>query len=404
MLGSGLACPVLAESARQNMSLLLKPVSDPTFSEIIGCHLDQNLVARKHPDTVLAHSSRRMGDDLVFVLELHPEGGVGEQLRHHSRKFEHFFLRHKAPSHEVRRRMVGAGGKIKDDSASHDSPIQSRAPEQSPVFAPARRPKRPANSGRRVASRDVNSAGGGVGWRVAPPRGHCMASRRPALEPGDSGPVDNIEFRHLDDAVASRGCAFFAGERPGFKKDGRRSARIAHPSKEGVEIKIKGAGLHGRAIQFGTRRKTGPKATLLRLRRQDDGGRSLGPRQRLCRRRVVPAGCFPPIPHNSCCSISLGYKVVPCLGIGRVEKAGLSSWFSVFEVQPDWAQVTPPEFSLEAYCEELSMSPVLRDPPKTISGCVDVGSRRASRSAPLAWPTPFHVASPGISHALISVP
>jgi hypothetical protein len=88
----------LAGSARKNLSLLLKPVSDPTFSEIIGRHLDQNLVARKHPDTVLAHSSRRMGDDLVIVLELHPEGGVGEQFRHHSRKFEHFFLRHQAPS------------------------------------------------------------------------------------------------------------------------------------------------------------------------------------------------------------------------------------------------------------------------------------------------------------------
>src|SRR5262245_13384393 len=39
-----------------------------------------------------------MGDDLVIVLEFHPEGGVGEEFRHHSRKFEHFFLRHKAPS------------------------------------------------------------------------------------------------------------------------------------------------------------------------------------------------------------------------------------------------------------------------------------------------------------------
>jgi hypothetical protein len=39
-----------------------------------------------------------MGDDLVFVLEFHPEGGVGEQFGDHSREFEHFFLRHKAPS------------------------------------------------------------------------------------------------------------------------------------------------------------------------------------------------------------------------------------------------------------------------------------------------------------------
>jgi hypothetical protein len=39
-----------------------------------------------------------MGDDLVFVLEFHPEGGVGEQFGDHSREFEHFFFRHKAPS------------------------------------------------------------------------------------------------------------------------------------------------------------------------------------------------------------------------------------------------------------------------------------------------------------------
>ena len=60
--------------------------------------------------------------------------------------------------------MVGAGGKIKDDSASHDSPIPARA-LASAAFAPARLPKRPANSGRRVASRDVDSASGGVGRR-----------------------------------------------------------------------------------------------------------------------------------------------------------------------------------------------------------------------------------------------
>jgi hypothetical protein len=93
-----LACSGAAGSARFSLSLLLKPVSDPTFSEIIGRHLDQNLIARKHPDAVLAHSSRRMGDDLVFVLEFHPEGGVWEQFGDHSREFEHFFLRHKAPS------------------------------------------------------------------------------------------------------------------------------------------------------------------------------------------------------------------------------------------------------------------------------------------------------------------
>jgi hypothetical protein len=111
--GFGLGSTV---SARFSLSLF-KAVSDPTFSEIIGRHLDQNFVTGKHPDAVLAHASRRMGDDLVIVLEFLPEGGVGEQFRHHSRKFEHLFLRHKAPSASFRsrRRMVGRAGKIKDD-------------------------------------------------------------------------------------------------------------------------------------------------------------------------------------------------------------------------------------------------------------------------------------------------
>src|SRR5262245_48796123 len=54
-----------AKPERSDLSLF-KAVSDPSFSEIIGGHLDQNLVACKHPDAILTHPPRRMGDDLVF--------------------------------------------------------------------------------------------------------------------------------------------------------------------------------------------------------------------------------------------------------------------------------------------------------------------------------------------------
>src|SRR5512144_920793 len=87
--------PLSAGSGPPPLSLF-EAVRNPSLSEIIGRHLDQNLVAGKHPDPVLAHPSRRMGDDLVIVLEFHPEGGVGQQLGHYPRKFQHFFLRHKA--------------------------------------------------------------------------------------------------------------------------------------------------------------------------------------------------------------------------------------------------------------------------------------------------------------------
>jgi hypothetical protein len=97
-LGVSLLFAGLALSAGSELppTSLFEAVRNPSLSEIIGRHLDQNLVAGKHPDPVLAHPSRRMGDDLVIVLEFHPEGGVGEQLGHYPRKFQHFFLRHKA--------------------------------------------------------------------------------------------------------------------------------------------------------------------------------------------------------------------------------------------------------------------------------------------------------------------
>ena len=161
--------------------------------------------------------------------------------------------------------------------------------------------------------------------------------------------VDTVEMRHVDEAVADQVRAFFAGKVKDFVQDGDRSVRFAHPLGGGLQLKIKGAGMKGGGIQFGTQHKAGPKAPLFRLRWQDDGGRRLGSRQRICRRSDFPAVRHR-IPGSNLLA-SLGYSVVPCLGFGRVEKAGLSSWFSVFEMRSDWVSVKPPEFSLEDYCE-----------------------------------------------------
>src|SRR6202034_464412 len=48
----------------------------------------------KDADAVLAHAAGSVGDDLMLVLELDAEGGVREQLRHYTGKFQEFFLRH----------------------------------------------------------------------------------------------------------------------------------------------------------------------------------------------------------------------------------------------------------------------------------------------------------------------
>ena len=50
---------------------------------------------------------------------------------------------------------------------------------------------------------------------------------------------------------------------------------------------------------------------------------------------------------------SLGYPVVPCLGYGRVERSGLSSWCSVFEMQ-----MSPPPASPASMRGTLPAAPI----------------------------------------------
>ena len=200
-------------------------------------------------------------------------------------------------------------------------------------------------------------------WRKRPadtPKRPADKPKRRTKKPVAATPVDSIELRHLDEVVAAQVRAFFAGEMPDFTKDGGRAVQIPHPLKEGVNIKIKGAGLYGRGIQFGTRRETGPKAPLFDFdgRMMEDvasghdnayvGGATF--QQAVIEYRVTQL------------LASLGYPVVPCLGYGRVERSGLSSWCSVFEMQRDWASVSPPKFSIEEYCvTNVALGALLRD-------------------------------------------
>jgi hypothetical protein len=166
---------------------------------------------------------------------------------------------------------------------------------------------------------------------------------------GDSTVVDPVEIRHIDDAIADHVRAFFAGKVRDFVQDGDRSVRFAHPLGGGLQLKIKGAGMNGGAIQFGTQHKAGPKAPLF-----DFDGRMMEDVASGHDNAYVGGATFQQAATEYRVSnllASLGYSVVPCLGFGRVERAGLSSWFSVFEMRSDWASVKPPEFSLEDYCE-----------------------------------------------------
>src|SRR5580693_7162683 len=75
-------------------TLSLEAISDATLGQVVGRHLYQHFVAGEHADTVLAHAARGVGDDLVLVLELDAEGGIRQQFRHHTGKFQQLFFRH----------------------------------------------------------------------------------------------------------------------------------------------------------------------------------------------------------------------------------------------------------------------------------------------------------------------
>src|SRR5271169_5923154 len=65
-----------ARSFRQKgpTTISLEAIGDATFGQVVGRHLHQHLVAGEHADAVLAHAARRVGDDLVLILELNAEG------------------------------------------------------------------------------------------------------------------------------------------------------------------------------------------------------------------------------------------------------------------------------------------------------------------------------------------
>jgi len=64
------------------------------LGQIVRRHLDENLVAGKHPDAVLAHAAGGVGDDFVALIELHAKGCVGQEFGDGSGQLDNFFLGH----------------------------------------------------------------------------------------------------------------------------------------------------------------------------------------------------------------------------------------------------------------------------------------------------------------------
>src|SRR6185312_12941603 len=75
MLPAGMMPACASSALRRGLSLarisLAEAIGDPPLGEVIGRHLDHDLVAGEHADAVLAHLARGVGDDLMAVLQEH---------------------------------------------------------------------------------------------------------------------------------------------------------------------------------------------------------------------------------------------------------------------------------------------------------------------------------------------
>src|SRR6266481_303388 len=77
--------------------LLLEAEGDTALGEVVGRHLDINLVAGKHANAVLAHLARGVREHLVVIVELDAKHRVRQQLGDRAGEFYEIFLRHPAP-------------------------------------------------------------------------------------------------------------------------------------------------------------------------------------------------------------------------------------------------------------------------------------------------------------------
>src|SRR5690606_17016784 len=77
---------------------LLEAIGDSALGQIIGRHLDQDLVADQNPAAVLAHAASRIGHDIVRMFEFAVKHLIVQMYCIHARKHDDFFLRQTLPS------------------------------------------------------------------------------------------------------------------------------------------------------------------------------------------------------------------------------------------------------------------------------------------------------------------
>src|SRR5690242_18891196 len=84
--------PALPGADHRRRSALVTE-ADAAALQIVGRHLDDNVVTHAGADMEFAHLARRVGEDFVLVVELHTEVAVGQHFRDRSVELEQLFFR-----------------------------------------------------------------------------------------------------------------------------------------------------------------------------------------------------------------------------------------------------------------------------------------------------------------------
>lgn len=162
-------------------------------------------------------------------------------------------------------------------------------------------------------------------------------------------PPERVTTFHLDPPTRQKVVDWFSSDGIEATCDGERAVILGDPDRTGRLLKIKGAGLNGGAIRFGT-----PHASRLKAPAFDFDGRMMEDVASGHDNAWLGGASFQQAvtEHRITATLAgLGIPVVPCLGYGHVDSDTHRSWFSVFEWGEGWRTVLPPAVSLEEMAE-----------------------------------------------------
>lgn len=144
--------------------------------------------------------------------------------------------------------------------------------------------------------------------------------------------LDSIDFWHVPPALQSPVRDWYEGRLAALAIDGGRSVHLPHPAGGGRVLKVKGAGNFGGPVDFDHLHSTGPRAPVFdfegRMMEDVASGHDAAFEGGASFQQAVNE-------HSTGAMLSeRGYAVVPCVGYGRIAKAGKFSWFAVLDHEP----------------------------------------------------------------------